>query len=74
MAQLCRFSAKPGKQRTFILSVKAAMMQHERFRADPKLMARHKVARSEEGETLSLSASITKTLASLRSRFSFFST
>lgn len=73
-AQICRFSTKPIKQGAFMLSVKAAMMQHERFREDPKLMARHKVARSEEGETLSLSASITKTLASLRARFSFFST
>jgi response regulator RpfG family c-di-GMP phosphodiesterase len=71
-AQICRFTTKPLKVGAFSLAVKAAMMQHERFRVDPALMARHKVAHSEEAETSTFASAIGKTLASLRSRFSFF--
>jgi response regulator RpfG family c-di-GMP phosphodiesterase len=71
-AQICRFTTKPLKVGAFTLAVKAAMMQHERFRVDPALMARHKVAHSEEAETSTFASAISKTLASLRSRFSFF--
>jgi response regulator RpfG family c-di-GMP phosphodiesterase len=71
-AQICRFTTKPIKVGAFSLAVKAAMMQHERFRLDPALMARHKVAHSEEAETSSLSAGFGRVFASLRSRFNFF--
>jgi response regulator RpfG family c-di-GMP phosphodiesterase len=71
-AQICRFTTKPLKVGAFTLAIKAAMMQHERFRTDPTLMARHKVAHSEEAETSTFASAIGKTLASLRSRFSFF--
>jgi response regulator RpfG family c-di-GMP phosphodiesterase len=73
-AQICRFSTKPVKVGPFTLAVRAAMLQHERFRTDPALMARHKVAHSEEAETSTFAASFGRTLQALRSRFSFFST
>jgi response regulator RpfG family c-di-GMP phosphodiesterase len=72
-AQISRFSTKPIKAGSFTLSVKAAMMQHERFREDPTRMVRHKVGQSKEAEQSPMVAGWGRALASLRSRFNFFS-
>ena len=72
-AQICRFSPKPIKAGAFTLAVRAAMAVHEQFRENPKLMARHKVARSTDAESATIASSLSRTLASLRARFSFFS-
>lgn len=73
-AQIYRFMTKPVRQASLALAVSSAMAQHERFRTDPALMARNKVAKSADADSGSLAASILKTVSALRSRFSFFAT
>ncbi|WP_088278843.1 response regulator [Ideonella sp. A 288] len=72
-AQIFRFAMKPIRAGVFQLAVSAAMKEHRRFRADPRLVARHRVAKAIEPENTSLAASVIASLSRLRSRFSFFS-
>jgi DNA-binding NtrC family response regulator len=70
-AQIYRFAMKPIRAGVFQLAVSAAMKEHRRFRADPRLMARQRVAAAVEPENASLAASVVMSLARLRSRFTF---
>jgi DNA-binding NtrC family response regulator len=68
-AQIFRFAAKPIRASAFQLCVSAAMKEHYRFRANPALVSRHRVAPSKEPENEALVSSVVKSLSSLRSRF-----
>ena len=65
---------KPIRAGFFQLAVSAAMKEHRRFRSDPRLMSRVRVAKPIEPENVSLAASVMASLSRLRSRFSFFRT
>jgi len=69
-AQIFRFATKPVRASVFQLSVSAAMKEHYRFRANPALVSRHRVAKSKEPENEELVNSVVKSLSSLRSRLS----
>lgn len=72
-AQIFRFAMKPIRAGVFQLAVSAAMKEHRRFRSDPRMMSRVRVATAIEPEDASLVASVAASLSRLRSRFSFFS-
>ena len=69
-AQIFRFATKPVRASVFQLAVSAAMKEHQRFRANPALVNRHRVATSREPENKALVSSVLKSLGALRSRFS----
>ena len=68
-AQIFRFATKPLRKSVFQLSVSAAMKEHLRFKENPTLARRHRVARSVEPEDATLVAAVTKSLGGLRARF-----
>jgi DNA-binding NtrC family response regulator len=69
-AQISRFLRKPLQPESFRRAVASAMAQNQRFRDDPRMMVRHKVALSAESD--SLLASFGKVLSGLRMRFKWF--
>ena len=72
-AQIFRFAMKPIRSGAFLqLAVGAAMKEHQRFRTNPEMVARHRVSKSLEPENSSLVASVTASLSKLRARLSFF--
>lgn len=68
-AQIFRFATKPIRAGAFQLAVSAAMKEHLRFRANPILVKRHRVADVSEPENSSFVASVVKSLSGLRARF-----
>jgi DNA-binding NtrC family response regulator len=68
-AQIFRFATKPIRAGVFQLAVSAAMKEHQRFRANPALVNRHRVAASSEPENKALVASVMHSLGNWRSRF-----
>jgi DNA-binding NtrC family response regulator len=71
-AQIFRFATKPIRASVFQLCVSAAMKEHRRFRANPALATRHRVAQSVEPENEILVSSVMKSMGTLRSRLSRF--
>ena len=69
-AQVCRLSFKPVKRGAIDLAVRAAMMHHRRYRADPALSLRQRVATSRESES-PLAHSLTARLRGIAKRFGF---
>jgi DNA-binding NtrC family response regulator len=67
-AQIYRFATKPIRTSVFQLAVAAAMKEHRRFRANPTLVQRHRVASVGRPEDLSLVASVVQSLGKWRSR------
>ncbi|MBK8337217.1 MAG: response regulator [Sterolibacteriaceae bacterium] len=70
-AQVCRLSFKPVKRGALDIAVKAAMMHHRRYRADPTLVRRQRVARSAGHEESSLARSLASRLKGIGRRFGF---
>ncbi|EGF30988.1 response regulator receiver modulated metal dependent phosphohydrolase [Oxalobacteraceae bacterium IMCC9480] len=71
--QIFRFALKPIRNNVFRLVVSGAMKEHHRFRVAPELTAMSKVSTSFTVEqTTRVSGTIARSLAKLRSRFSFF--
>lgn len=66
--QIYRFATKPVRAGAFQLAVSAAMREHRRYRANPVLVRRHRVAPSREVENASLVAAVVQSLSGLRSR------
>lgn len=71
-AQIYRFAMKPIRAGVFQLAVSAAMKEHRRYRANPRLVARQKVAKATEPENTSLAANVIAALSKLRARFGLF--
>jgi serine/threonine-protein kinase len=71
-AQIYRFAMKPIRAGVFQLAVSAAMKEHRRYRANPRLVARQRVAKAAEPENTSLAASVMASLGKLRSRLALF--
>jgi response regulator RpfG family c-di-GMP phosphodiesterase len=71
-AQISRFLRKPLQPESFKRAVASAVSQNQRFRDDPRMMARHKVALAPETESGSLIASFGKALGALKLRFKWF--
>jgi DNA-binding NtrC family response regulator len=69
-AQIFRFATKPIRSSVFQLAVSAAMKEHYRFRANPSLLKRHRVAASQQPENKALVANVLSSLGTLRARFS----
>lgn len=72
-AQIYRFALKPIRANVFQLAVSAAMKEHCRFRVTPQLTARNRVTTNATIDSANLTSVIGKSIARLRSRFSFFS-
>ena len=71
-AQIFRFASKPVRGRVLLLAVTAAMKEHYRFRAQPALLSRYRVAPSSHPEDANMVASVVKSLSGLRARFARF--
>ena len=69
-AQVCRLSFKPVKRGAVDLAVRAAMMHHHRYRADPAMSLRQRVAASRDSES-PLVRSLTTRLRDMAKRFGF---
>ncbi|MFT3962893.1 response regulator [Propionivibrio sp.] len=69
-AQVCRLSFKPVKRGAIDLAIRAAMMHHRRYRTDPVLSLRQRVATSGEAES-SLARSLATRLRGIARRFGF---
>ena len=68
-AQIFRFATKPIRAGAFQLAVSAAMKEHQRFRANPVLVKRHRVAATDEPVNATFVASVVQSLSGLRARF-----
>lgn len=68
-AQIYRFATKPLRRVVFQLAVSGAMKEHQRFKANPHLVARHRVERSTEPEDDRLIAAVARSLTNLRNKF-----
>jgi serine/threonine-protein kinase len=68
-AQIFRFGVKPIRGNAFRLAVSAAMREHLRLRANPMLVARHKVDAPAGPENESLMVRVVTSLLRLRVRF-----
>jgi response regulator RpfG family c-di-GMP phosphodiesterase len=66
--QITRFLRKPMQAPNLLHAVAAAAAKNQRFRDDPRMMARHKVTLSQDAESVTLMSSIGKMLGSLRLR------
>ena len=71
--QIFRFATKPIRAGVLQLAVAAAMKEHQRLHRDPRLAARHRVARALEPENPSLAASVVASLFKLGARLPFVS-
>ncbi len=71
-AQVSRFLRKPMQPFTLRRAVAAALLQHLRFREDPRLMNRHRVQASTDAESVSLVATFGKMFGALKQRLKFF--
>ena len=68
-AQIYRFATKPLRRTVFQLAVSGAMKEHLRFKANPKLVARHRVEQSEGAEDTHLMAAVARSLGTWRLKF-----
>lgn len=67
-ARIYRFAIKPARASVVELAVRAALREHNRCRADSRLLAHQGVSRSEEVEHPSLIQNVLKSLGFLRQR------